>query len=68
MVNILKWSMITALVGAVTGQQIGLVQPAVKDQAETQAAAEIIGDELKACYARNDELLERLTACIEACR
>jgi len=67
-VNIAKWTAIGTLATAVTGQQVGWVQPAIEEEIETAAVAEIIGDELQACFDRNTELIDRLMACVESCQ
>ena len=62
MLSILKWAVIAGLVGGVpTGQHFLSTAPAIKAEAETVAAAEIIGDALEACY-------ERLDKCYATCK
>jgi hypothetical protein len=48
-------------------QYLGISAPAQSTTAETQAAAEILGGELKACYERNDKLADELIECRAAC-
>lgn len=52
----LKWALITALLaGTNAGNYIGLAKPEMKVASEMQGAAEILGGELKACYAQLNE-------------
>jgi hypothetical protein len=47
---------------------LGVAAPAQNASNELQAAAEILGGELTACYERNAELAEALMECRELCR
>lgn len=46
---------------------LGIAAPAKNESSELQVAAEIMGDELKACYARNNELIDALQECQSRC-
>ena len=62
MSDTIKWAIIAALLG---GSNIGTyvvgAKPEIKNATETQAAAEILSVELKACYSR-------LETCYENCK
>jgi hypothetical protein len=69
--KMLDWKtlFIVGLLGGTNAlQYLGFSAPAQNTTAETQAAAEILGDELKACYERADRLADQLQECRELCR